>query len=53
MIALAKQLVAGRNATGNRDDAVERLNELVERAIYHLHWLNYELSDVQSFQFSR
>ena len=32
LIALAKQLVAGRNATGNRDDAVERLNELVERA---------------------
>ena len=25
LIALAKQLVAGRNATGNRDDAVERL----------------------------
>ena len=32
LIALAKQLVAGRNATGNRDDAVGRLNELVERA---------------------
>lgn len=29
---MAKQLVAGRDATGNRDDAVERLNELVERA---------------------
>jgi hypothetical protein len=29
---LAKQLVAGRNATGNRDDAVGRLDELVERA---------------------
>lgn len=32
LIALAKQLVAGRDAKGNRDDAVGRLDELVERA---------------------
>lgn len=32
LIALAKQLVAGRDAIGNRDDAVGRLDELVERA---------------------
>jgi hypothetical protein len=29
---MAKQLVTGRNTTGNRDDAVGRLDELVERA---------------------
>ena len=29
---MAKQLVAGRNATGNKDDAVGRLDELVGRA---------------------
>ena len=32
LIAIAKQLVAGRNATGNKDDAVGRLDELVGRA---------------------
>ena len=32
LIALAKPLVAGRNATGSKDDAVGQLDELVERA---------------------